>query len=61
MKSTVNLLLSSSCYHGLRRQGRLADFPAVQPCLLDDRTVVSVPVTTNRVTTISFPGPIDGH
>ena len=32
--------------------------PAVQTVLLDDRAVVSVPVSTNRVTTISFPGPI---
>lgn len=35
-----------------------ADNPAVQTMLLDDRAVVSVPVSTNRVTTISFPGPI---
>lgn len=31
---------------------------SVQSLLLDDRAVVSVPVGTNRVTTISFPGPI---
>lgn len=35
-----------------------AENPAVQTILLDDRAVVSVPVSTNRVTTISFPGPI---
>ena len=33
--------------------------PAIQQVLLDDRVVVSVPVATNRVTTISFPGPIE--
>ena len=33
----------------------LADSPAIQQVLLDDRTAVSVPVATNRVTTISFP------
>lgn len=36
----------------------LADSPAIQQVMLDDNTVVSVPVATNRVTTISFPGPI---
>jgi hypothetical protein len=36
----------------------LADSPAIQQVLLDDRTAVSVPVATNRVTTISFPGAI---
>src|SRR5688572_21152249 len=35
-----------------------ADRNAVQSLLLDERAVVSVPVGTNRVTTISFPGPI---
>ena len=35
-----------------------AENPAVQTVLLDERVVVSVPVSTNRVTTISFPGPI---
>ena len=37
----------------------LADSPAIQHVLLDDRTVVSVPVATNRVTTLNFPGPIE--
>jgi hypothetical protein len=37
----------------------LADSAAIQNVFLDERTVVSVPVATNRVTTISFPGPID--
>lgn len=36
----------------------LADSPAIQQVLLDDRTAVSVLVATNRVTTISFPGAI---
>src|SRR6266568_5938715 len=31
---------------------------AIQRVMLDERTVVTVPVATNRVTTISFPGPI---
>ncbi len=36
-----------------------ADPPeSVQRVTLDDRAVVTVPVATNRVTTISFPGPI---
>src|SRR5258706_703839 len=30
----------------------------IQNVLLDDRVVYTVPVSTNRVTTISFPGPI---
>ena len=37
----------------------LADSPAIQRVLLDDHTVVSVPVATSRVTTISFPGPVE--
>jgi len=37
----------------------LADSPAIQQVWLDDRVAVSVPVATNRVTTISFPSPID--
>ena len=36
----------------------LADSPAIQQVWLDDRVVVSVPVATNRVTTINFPGAI---
>jgi hypothetical protein len=34
------------------------EMSAIQSVLLDDRAVVTVPVGTNRVTTISFPGPI---
>ena len=36
-----------------------ADNKAIQSALLDDRVVYTVPVSTNRVTTISFPGTID--
>lgn len=37
----------------------LAEPPeTIQRLMLDDRAVVTVPVATNRVTTISFPGPI---
>ena len=37
----------------------LAGSSAIQQVWLDDHVVVSVPVATNRVTTISFPSPID--
>ena len=37
----------------------LADSSAIQQAWLDDHVVVSVPVATNRVTTINFPGPIE--
>jgi hypothetical protein len=57
MKSTVNLSLFAITVFAVKVA--LADSPAIQNVLLDDRTVVSVPVTTNRVTTISFPGPIE--
>ena len=37
----------------------LAEPPeSIQPATLDERAVITVPVATNRVTTISFPGPI---
>ena len=36
-----------------------ADNKAIQSALLDDRVVYTVPVSTNRVTTLSFPGTID--
>ena len=36
-----------------------ADSPAIQRVILDEHTVVSVPVATNRVTTINFPGAIE--
>jgi len=37
----------------------LAESPAIQRVWLDDCTVVSVPVAASRVTTISFPSPIE--
>jgi len=35
-----------------------ADLAAIQSVLLDDRVVYTLPVSTNRVTTVSFPSPI---
>src|ERR1700676_4666877 len=57
MKSIVNLL--SFTVMVLTPLVALADSPAIQRVLLDDHTLVSAPVGTNRVTTISFPGPIE--
>lgn len=37
----------------------LADSSAIQQARLDDHVVVSVPLATNRVTTINFPGPVE--
>ena len=34
-----------------------AEFAPIQSVILDEHAIVSVPVSTNRVTTISFPGP----
>jgi hypothetical protein len=52
MKSPISLFLLATTV-------ALADPPeAIQRITLDERTVVTVPVATNRVTTISFPGPI---
>jgi len=52
MKSQISFLLSLAIV-------ALAEPPeAIQRVTLDDRAVVTVPVATNRVTTISFPGPI---
>ncbi len=51
MKSIVSLL-------PLIATVSLAGSPAIQRAWLDDRTVVAVPVATNRVTTLNFPGPI---
>ena len=52
MKSSISLLL-------LAATAALAEPPEViQRVTLDDSIVVTVPVATNRVTTISFPGPI---
>jgi hypothetical protein len=50
MKSIVSLLLLSAV---------LALAQPIQQVWLDDRVAVSVPIATNRVTTVSFPGPID--
>ena len=57
MKSIVNHLLLTVTVLGATVA--LADSSAIQRVLLDDYTVVSVPVATNRVTTISFPGPVE--
>lgn len=47
----VLLLLAPLAVHGAPRE-------AIESARLDDRVVYVVPVATNRVTTISFPGPI---
>src|SRR6266511_1497638 len=52
MKSLLSFMLASATV-------AFADTPeAIQRITLDERVVVTVPVATNRVTTISFPGPI---
>ncbi len=52
MKSSINILLLSAAV-------ALAEPPeAIQRVTLDETVIVTVPVATNRVTTISFPGPI---
>ena len=52
MKSQISILLLAATV-------AFADPPeAIQRVTLDERAVVAVPVATNRVTTISFPGPI---
>jgi hypothetical protein len=56
MKSIVKLSLWTVTVFAIRIA--LADSPAIQRVMLDDHAVVSVPVATNRVTTINFPGPI---
>src|SRR6202140_4244234 len=53
MKSPISLLVL------LAAIGAFAETPeAIQRVTLDERVVVTVPVATNHVTTISFPGPI---
>jgi hypothetical protein len=37
---------------------KAADSKSIETLTLDERTVYSIPVSANRVTTISFPGPI---
>lgn len=56
MKSTAKLLFFVAA---LAAATALADSLAIQRLRLDDRTVVSVPVAVNRVTTLNFPGPIE--
>ncbi len=52
MKSSLNILLLSAT-------AALAASPeTIQRVTLDERVAITVPVSTNRVTTISFPGPI---
>ncbi len=52
MKSPISLLLLAATV-------AFADPPeAIQRVTLDERAVITVPVATNRVTTISFPGTI---
>ena len=52
MKSAISIIL-------LAANVALAEPPeAIQRITLDERVVVTVPVATNRVTTISLPGPI---
>jgi hypothetical protein len=52
MKSSISLLILSLTV-------ALAEPPeSIQRVTLDERVVVTVPVATNRVTTIGFPGPI---
>lgn len=52
MKSPISLLfLAATLAFADKRE-------PVERVILDERTVITVPVATNRVTTISFPGPI---
>ena len=52
MKSPISILLLSATL-------AVAEPPeAIQRITLDERVVITVPVATNRVTTISLPGPI---
>jgi hypothetical protein len=53
MKSIVSLLLFTAAVASAQPS------PTIQQVWLDDRVAVFVPVATNRVTTISFPSPID--
>jgi hypothetical protein len=52
MKSTISILLLAATV------AFAAPPEAIQRVTLDERVVITVPVSTNRVTTISFPGPI---
>jgi hypothetical protein len=57
MKSIANCLLLAGALFSVTIA--LAGSPAIQTVFLDENTAVSVPVATNRVTTISFPTPIE--
>src|SRR5258707_11971091 len=52
MKSRINTLLLAATVALAEPQ------ETIQRVTLDERAVITVPVATNRVTTISFPGPI---
>ena len=52
MKSPISILLLATTV------AFAAPPEAIQRVTLDERVVITVPVSTNRVTTISFPGPI---
>lgn len=56
MKSIAKLLTLVAVFSATLAR---AESPAIQRVLLDDHAVVSVPVATNRVTTINFPGAIE--
>jgi len=56
MKSIANSLLAAGV---LASMTLAAQSQPIQQVWLDDRVAVSVPVATNRVTTISFPSPIE--
>ena len=58
MKSTANILLLTVTMFSVA-VAQAQPPPSIQQVWLDDRVVVSVPVATNRVTTISFPSPIE--
>jgi hypothetical protein len=53
MKSLISIFLLSATVALAEPNGE-----TIQRVTLDERAVVTVPVATNRVTTISFPGPI---
>lgn len=56
MKTFANFLLAVGAIANLTLA---ADSQPIQQAWLDDHVAVSVPVATNRVTTISFPSPIE--
>jgi len=59
MKSIADSLLAAGVLAGMTLAAQAAQAQAIQQVWLDDRVAVSVPVATNRVTTISFPSPIE--